>query len=73
MKREKLTGKMSKTKSKPAEKKQINYLTAIIPTQQGFKMPAILQRTPVEIKMPKFQLDYVGDKEGFFIYWLKSR
>ena len=55
------------------EKKQINYLTAIIPTQQGFKMPAILQRTPVEIKMPKFQLDYVGDKEGFFIYWLKKR
>lgn len=55
------------------EKKQINYLTIIIPTQQGFKKPAVMQRTPVEIKYPKFKLDYVGDQEGFFIYWLKKR
>lgn len=55
------------------EKKQINYLTLIIPTQQGFKTPTMMQRTPVEIKYPKFKLDYVGDKEGFFIYWLKKR
>ena len=55
------------------EKSQINYLTIIIPTQQGYKMPAMMQRTPVEIKIPKFTLDYVGDKEGFFIYWLKKR
>lgn len=55
------------------EKKQINYLTIIIPTQQGFKKPAVMQRTPVEIKIPKFKLDYVGDQEGFFIYWLKKR
>ena len=55
------------------EKSQINYLTIIIPTQQGYKMPAMMQRTPVEIKMPKFTLDYVGDKEGYFIYWLKKR
>jgi len=57
----------------PDEKKQINYLTAIIPTQQGFKIPAILPRAAVTIKSPKFKLDYVGDKEGFFIYWLKKR
>ena len=55
------------------EKKQINYLTIIIPTQQGFKTPTMMQRTPVEIKYPKFKLDYVGDQEGFFIYCLKKR
>ena len=32
-----------------------------------------MQRTPVTIKIPDFVLDYVGDKEGFFIYWLKKR
>jgi hypothetical protein len=25
-----------------------------------------------QIKMPNFLLDYVGDKEGYFIYWLKN-
>jgi hypothetical protein len=57
----------------PDEKQQVNYLTAIIPTQQGLKMPTVMQRQTVEIKKPKFVLDYVGDKEGFFIYWLKKR
>ena len=55
------------------EKRQTNYLTVIIPTQQGLTMDAIMQRTPVKIKKPYFVLDYVGDKEGFFIYWLKKR
>ena len=55
------------------EKRQTNYITIIIPTQQGLTMPAIMQRTPVNIKRPYFVLDYVGDKEGFFIYWLKKR
>ena len=55
------------------EKSQINYLTIILPTQQGLKMDAVMQRTPVSINKPKFVLDFVGDKEGFFIYWLKSR
>jgi hypothetical protein len=55
------------------EKRQTNYITIIIPTQQGLKMDAIMQTTPVSIKKPYFVLDYVGDKEGFFIYWLKKR
>ena len=55
------------------EKRQKNYVTIIIPTQQGLKMDAIMQTTPVTIKKPYFVLDYVGDKEGFFIYWLKKR
>ena len=25
-----------------------------------------------QIKLPNFVLDYIGDKEGFFIYWLKD-
>jgi len=57
----------------PDEKQQINYLTTIIPTQQGLKMPVQMQRQVVQINRPKFVLDYVGDKEGFFIYWLKKR
>jgi hypothetical protein len=57
----------------PDEKRQTNYLTIILPTQQGLTMPAQMQRTQVNIRKPKFVLDYVGDKEGFFIYWLKKR
>jgi len=55
------------------DKRQKNYITIIIPTQQGLKKDAILQRTPVTIKYPDFVLDYVGDTEGFFLYWLKKR
>ena len=34
----------------------------------------IVQVEPVEIKKPEMILDYIGsDKEGFFIYWLRSR
>lgn len=59
----------------PDPKTQINYFTIIIPTQQGFTTGATISPlTPnVQIKYPKFKLDYVGDKEGFFIYWLRSR
>jgi hypothetical protein len=57
----------------PDEKQQTNYITIIIPTQQGLKMDTQMQRTLVSVKKPKFILDYVGDKEGFFIYWLKKR
>lgn len=55
------------------DQRQVNYLTAIIPTQQGLKMNEFMLRYLVEIKRPKFVLDYIGDKEGFFIYWLKKR
>jgi hypothetical protein len=57
----------------PDEKQQTNYLTIILPTQQGLMMQAQMQRTLVNIRKPQFVLDYVGDKEGFFIYWLKKR
>ena len=53
-------------------------LSVIIPTQQGLKEPGTigppLNQTSVEVKKPKFVLDYTGaDKEGFYIYWLKDR
>ena len=57
----------------PDEKQQTNYVTIILPTQQGDIMEAQMQRTLVNIKKPKFALDYIGDKDGFFIYWLKKR
>lgn len=52
---------------------QSNYLTIIIPTTQGIKTPTSMQGQNVDIKTPVFSLDFVGDKVGFFIYWLKSR
>ena len=55
------------------EKRQTNYITIILPTQQGLTMDTLMQRTLVKIKKPYFVLDYVGDKEGYFIYWLKKR
>lgn len=55
------------------EKKQKLLITIIIPTQQGSKIDAYLQRTLVKINIPDFNLDFVGDIEGFFIYWLKSK
>jgi hypothetical protein len=53
-------------------KSQTNYFTIIIPTQQGLTQTASTSSylSNVNIKRPYFILDYVGDKEGFFIYWL---
>jgi len=55
------------------QKKQTNYLTLIIPVQQGFTTGATVGYQQQQIKMPKFKLDFLGDKEGFFIYWLKKK
>lgn len=57
------------------ELSQKNYFTIILPVQQGeFDTVTISQfLTNVEIRKPKYGLDYVGDKEGFFIYWLRER
>jgi hypothetical protein len=53
---------------------QTNYFTVILPVQQGFTITAATTsyQPPVNIKIPSFQLDYVGDKEGFFLYWLRN-
>ena len=58
----------------PDEKAQTNYITIILPTQQGSTEKATLTTylPTVDVKKPTFKLDYVGDKEGFFIYWLRN-
>lgn len=54
------------------DKRQKNYFTVILPTQQGEFMVTNMSRSTVSIRKPSFKLDYIGDKEGFFLYWLKS-
>lgn len=53
---------------------QTNYFTVIIPVQQGNTVTGLTSsyKPPVQIKIPSFKLDYVGDKEGFFLYWLRN-
>ena len=54
---------------------QTNYFTVIIPVQQGFTVSGTVSSLlpDVQIKIPSFKLDYVGDKEGFFLYWLRNK
>ena len=54
---------------------QTNYFTVIIPVQQGSTVEGVISSltSPVNIKIPSFKLDYVGDKEGFFLYWLRKK
>ena len=51
---------------------QINYITIILPTTQGETEPAVVGVNNVNVKIPKYKLDFLGDKEGFFLYWLRS-
>ena len=52
------------------------FFTVIIPTQQGLTKTGYIgsvdNPTIVQLKKPSYNLDYVGDKEGFFLYWLKD-
>jgi hypothetical protein len=57
----------------PVESDQTNYLTIILPTTQGERMPAVMQGQNVTIKKPQYKLDWVGDRKGYFIYWVKTR
>jgi hypothetical protein len=54
---------------------QTNYFTVIIPVQQGFTVSGTVSSLlpQVQIKIPSYKLDYVGDKEGFFFYWLRDK
>jgi hypothetical protein len=53
-------------------KRQTNYITVIIPTQEGKPSTVLLNNVPVSVRTPVYSLDYIGNKEGFFIYWLKN-
>jgi hypothetical protein len=58
----------------PTPRTQKSYFTVILPVQQGLTQATVLNNTtPVTIRRPKYVLDYIGDKEGFFLYWLKGR
>lgn len=54
---------------------QTNYFSVIIPVQQGAtENVSISPLIPnVDIRIPNFSLDFVGDKEGFFLYWLVNQ
>jgi hypothetical protein len=54
---------------------QKNYFTIIIPTNSNKRETVSLNPvigTTADIIIPNFILDYVFDKEGFFIYWLRD-
>ena len=55
------------------QKEQTNYITIIIPTQQGATTATTVGTSVKNIKTPVFKLDFLGDLEGYFIYWLKKR
>jgi len=62
--------------SKTNENQKILF-SVVLPTQQGLKEPGFIgpqfNQTTVQVKKPKYILDYTGqDKEGFFYYWLKN-
>jgi len=61
----------------PHTENQKIYLTIIIPTQQGLTDTVDIGSTTVpnlvNIRKPSYLLDFVGDKEGYFIYWLKEK
>ena len=52
------------------------YLSIILPIQQGLTQSVLLSPIlpQVQIKKPTMVLDSIGaDKEGFYIYWLRSK
>jgi hypothetical protein len=53
---------------------QTNYFTVILPVQQGAtETVSISTALPsVQIKKPSMSLDFVGDSEGFYLYWLRN-
>lgn len=57
------------------EKTQQLYFTIILPIQQGLTQSVIINPIVgnVDVKIPDMILDYIGDKEGYYIYWLRSR
>lgn len=56
-------------------KTQKNYFTIILPANQSQdelkSISTFLQ--PVNVSVPKYKLDFISQKEGYFIYWLKSK
>lgn len=56
------------------QKTQTNYITLILPVQQGITENATVGYRQEKISTPKMKLDCLGpNKEGYYIYWLKNR
>jgi hypothetical protein len=55
-------------------KTQTIHFTIILPVQQGLTTTKLLNPIvgSVDVKTPNMILDYIGDKEGYFIYWLRD-
>lgn len=54
---------------------QKNYFTIILPPDSEIKESAVMNPiigTVVEFDTPNFVLDFIKNKEGFFIYWLRD-
>ena len=62
--------------SNESQSQQI-YFTIILPSYQGqtnnVNIGSSVVPKNVDVRIPTYQLDYLGDKEGFFVYWLKDR
>jgi hypothetical protein len=57
----------------PQTQTQKNYITIILPVRQGYFETAQIGVKTLPIRKPYYSLDFIGDTEGFFIYWLKKR
>ena len=57
----------------PIIQNQKNYMTIILPVNQGFFQSSVLGVNTVEIRTPDYRLDFVGNKQGYFLYWLKKK
>jgi hypothetical protein len=59
----------------PNDSIQKIYFSVIIPTTQGKTIKTTISEilNQVNIRTPDFKLDYVGDKEGFNLFWLRDR
>ena len=57
----------------PITQNQKNYITIILPVNQGAFQSSVLGVSTVEIRTPDYRLDFVGDKQGYFLYWLKKK
>lgn len=53
---------------------QTIYMTLIIPVQQGLREEATISPVlpKVMVRKPTYKLDFLGDTEGFYIYWLRD-
>jgi hypothetical protein len=55
------------------QKDQKNYFTIILTPPNSITPEIAVATNFLNVKIPTFKMDYIGNKEGFFIYWLKNR